>query len=199
MKTNPKLSKREQAFNRFQNNIFFPPKKREDFKKCCINLSKALEANWSASDEELKEQHLNKEVVVGLSSSTAGFLELIKEAEDWNLKRKLRNKKFKLYNHKSSPKILIEYKFTRSFTGEKAIETWVLPKGLPTKKTDAKAIRYKRSLNKKGYNLTHIGTHFQTLYNLLNGRYILKSTKLTKTLYIQATAEKQYSLSLTKY
>ena len=183
----------------FQHKLHFSPKYRQDLKKSFLRLKDSIEASWDLDDDQLREQHLDREILTNLGKTTADYLSFFKEIDDWNHKRKIKNKHFYLYKHNKTKKILIEFKFTRSNTGKNCIETWVIPQGFPTKKINVKAIRYKKSLKKIDYRLIYQGSHFQTIYSLRKGRYILKSRKLNKTLYVLAISEKQYKLSLSKY
>lgn len=192
-------NKRKPDTQDFNNKLYFSPKLREETKKNFEKLAESLKQHWDKTDQELIALNIgSRETLVSLASTSAKFLKLIKKIDEWNFKRKIKDKKFSLYNHNNSNKILMEMRFTRTNTGEKAIETWILPQGLPTKTNKTKAIRYKRSLGKKGYTLAATGTHFQALYSIDLGRYMFKSKKQNLVLYIQFPSDNQYLLSLTK-
>ena len=186
-----KLAKR--GIERLSYDIYFSPKLRQSVRETSWHLKKILSQCWNATDEELKQQNLDRGLVVTAADVAAKGLVLTEIAEKWAQGRRLRDKKFFLYQSKSGKKNLLESSFFKVVEGKHKKSSWVFPKGLPQNDSKVEVLWYREKLSKVGYNLIEKGTFFQRLPNFQIGIFTFKNRKFFMRLKIWAVNKRDTS------
>lgn len=178
--------------------IYFSPKKRQSLKESTLDFRDSLKLSWEKSEEELEEEGMDREKVIGFTEICAKLLALIEEGEKWSVGRRLKNKRMTIYKSKKGPQILIELKFFKPGINQNLVESWILKTGLPTKTRASVVVRKKKALSKKGYQQIDQGVFYQKLCSFTEGYYRFKTPKqhLRFKCYCKTKSCRSYGVTL---
>jgi hypothetical protein len=176
----PYARKELKEIDKFWEDAWFKPKYRHDLVKTFTKLKKGIEESWEMNDEELKENNLDRETMVGLAESSAKYLTKLADMEQKMLKAKQFKNHSYLYRFPNQKKLLMVGESYDVNTEEIKPVTWVMPQGWPRFKPVI-IKRYLRVLPKPGYQqekpfkIESEAVGFQHLIY----RVTLKNTKFT--------------------
>lgn len=179
----------KESREKFVNDLYFNPKKRESFKKTANETIEVLLENVGRPtplNSSLKEI----EARATAEHMTDSLLNLVKAADNVPNKLKefeLTNGKFKLF--KKGKYLLAESRFNKGFSKRRKRAYFTFPSGLPRPKRRTKSQIIRRKFDLAGFKFIDEGTFTQNLLSFQKARLVFKGKKKKFTIEIVKRGE----------
>lgn len=176
-----KISKKilDKADDKFEKNLYFNKKKRQDIKISFLRLQKSILENVDPTIKpQTKEEYKDREFYTSFFDISIKGLNRVKEAEEFQLKITLKNCKFELYKAKKNNGLMIVNYFFKVYENKNKIKYIYLTNGLSFKgKKKIKLIERKPDL--KNFELIDKGVFRQEIKNF-KGFFLTYKGKIFK-------------------
>lgn len=164
----------------FWEKAWLKPQFRHQLVKAFTKLKTAMGQAWTMDEEELKENSLDRETMVGLAGSAAKFLAKLEDIDQ----KMAKVKKFKnhscVYRFCNGKKLLVEGQSYDVDSGISSTVTWIMPQGWPLYKP-VMIKRYRRILSKQGYQQEK---HCQIKSKTTGFKHIVYDVTLNNTKFV---------------